>query len=127
MSEQSIVQSVAEFVEAFDYLEWDRFCGCFAEDATVYFPFDGKPYLASGKSEVEAGFADVFERAKSATSGPPYLQLEPLDESIRIYGDTAIVTFHLERPQGIGRRTIIFAKRHDRWKILHLHASTMGA
>lgn len=127
MSRSEVDAALAEFLEAFDNLEWDRFCACFAGHATVFLPFENHPHIASGKSGVEAGFAPLFEELRSSQAGPPYLDLEPKDTSVSVYSDLAFVTFHLNLPGRIGRRTIIFGKPNDRWKIVHLHASNMPA
>jgi len=125
MSEQAVKACLSEFLEAFDSLEWERFCSCFSDNASVYFPFPDQPYLADGKSEVEAGFAGFFKQARAKSDGPPYLNLMPQSTRIRVYQDTALVTFHLDRPEGLGRRTLILEKTDDHWKIVHLHASTI--
>jgi ketosteroid isomerase-like protein len=127
MSRPEVDSALAEFLEAFDNLEWDRFCACFAEHATVYLPFETHPHIVVGKSEVEAGFAPLFEERRLSEAGPPYLHLEPADTSVSVYSDLAFVTFHLSLPGAIGRRTIIFCKRDGTWKIVHLHASAMSA
>ncbi len=115
------------FLEAFDNLEWDRFIGCFAEGATVYLPFAHRPHLAVGKAEIESGFAPLFDELPSSGTGPPYLHLDPIDTRVDILGDMAVVTFRLDLPDAVGRRSIIFGARRGAWKIVHLHASNISA
>ena len=44
------------------------------------------------------------------------------------FGDTAIVTFHLAsssaQSPSLGRRTFVLRRIENRWRIVHLHAST---
>ena len=61
------------------------------------------------------------------TPGPPYHSLIPQDLMIQVFGDAAVATFHLERDGMLRRRTFVFAKREERWSIVHLHASTVQA
>jgi ketosteroid isomerase-like protein len=57
--------------------------------------------------------------------GPPYHSLVPKDLLIQIFGDAAVVTFHIERDGVLRRRTIVFVKRDEGWRIVHLHASSV--
>jgi ketosteroid isomerase-like protein len=57
--------------------------------------------------------------------GPPYHSLVPQDLLIQIFGDAAVVTFHIERDGVLRRRTVVFVKRDEGWRIVHLHASSV--
>ena len=59
--------------------------------------------------------------------GPPYRTLEPKDLLVQTDGQMALCTFHLERPAGLGRRTVLLVRRAGAWKILHIHASNVQA
>jgi len=117
--------AVVEFIEAFDNLEWERFRRCFVPDVTVFFPFGSIPRRANGKKEIEAGFKHYFDQVRSKAAGPPYLHLEPMEVAVHVVQDMAVVTFHLDRSHGLGRRTLILQRQDDQWRILHLHASNM--
>jgi ketosteroid isomerase-like protein len=70
---------------------------------------------------VEANFRAVFEFARRAGSGPGIV---PTSVNTHKLGDVAIVTFEFERGSGsFGRRTLVFARQLDGWKIVHIHAS----
>lgn len=124
-SDSAAVEKTAEqFVEAFTNLDWERFRRFFAADATVFFPPSARsPRRANGKAEIEAVFRSVFDNARKQKSSPPYLNIQPKEMKIQMLGDVAIVTFHLEDPDSLGRRTIVFQKRGGQWLIVHLHAS----
>jgi ketosteroid isomerase-like protein len=116
-----------QFARAFENLDWEKFRTSFADDATVFFP-RGVPARADGRVQYEAKFKVVFEQLKSGKSGPPYHLIRPMDSETQLLGsDVAIITFHLEdRPGMLNRRTIVFCKRPDGWKIVHLHASEVS-
>lgn len=123
-ADTSAVQAaVKEFLAAFDDLDWARFCRCFASDATVFFPWDHYPRRADGATEVEAEFKLFFDEARTGAAGPPYLNLVPLDMAIQVWQDVALVTFHLDRPPTIGRRTVVLQRQAQQWRLVHLHAS----
>ena len=122
---RAVQQTVAEFIEAFDHLDWDRFQQYFAADATAFFPFDNAPYCAVGADEIEARFKTFFEQVRTTVPGPPYLHLDPTGTEWQLLRDVALVTFHLRRPGRVGRRTLVLRRQQQAWKIVHLHASNM--
>ncbi len=58
---------------------------------------------------------------------PPYMDIQPKDLRIQVFGNTAIATFHLgDRAGLLNRRTIVLNKTEAGWKIVHLHASEVA-
>jgi ketosteroid isomerase-like protein len=114
---------LAEFMTAFDNLEWEKFRNAFTDDATVFYP-RGMANRANGRVEFEEHFKQVFEQIRAGRSRGPYMDLQPRELRIRLLGEVAIVTFHLDdRPGFINRRTLVLRKTTAGWKIVHLHAS----
>jgi hypothetical protein len=117
------------FLRALDNLEWEPFRASWTSDPTVFLPFSDTPDRVTGRVAVEARWRRFFEEARSRRPGPPYLNLKPLDVRTERYGDVGLVTFTLELTGGAGRqlplqrRTLIFVREHDAWKLAHLHAS----
>jgi len=119
-----VIQAMNTFVDAFSNLKWEKFTDCWAEEATAFFPPSARfPYRAGNKQEVLHIFQNVFENARKKKSSPPYIIIEPLDMRIQMAGTTAIVTFTLDDPDLLGRRTLVLKKEGDKWLIIHLHAS----
>ena len=115
-----------EFLDAFRNLDLDRFLSCWAHDATVIHPAALTPRRQDGWDAVCEGWQVAFEYLGTLRSAPPYVDLTPLDLKVQRLGDrVAVVTFHLDLGEelGLGRRTLVFAHRGGRWKIVHLHAS----
>ncbi len=117
--------AVEEFLQAFDALDWERFRQCFAPEAMVFFPFDSQPRRAQGSEAVEAVFKRFFDEVRTHAAGPPYLHLTPHDLTIQVWQDIALVTFHLDRTSGVGRRTVVMQRQAQQWRIIHLHASNI--
>jgi uncharacterized protein (TIGR02246 family) len=114
---------LADFIRAFDNLDWDKFRMAFADDATVFYP-RGITERADGRAQIENHFRQVFEQIRAGRSSGPYMDLQPRELKIQFAGPTAIVTFQLEdRPGFINRRTLILRKQQAGWRIIHLHAS----
>lgn len=123
---RDVENTARQFIASFVNLDWNRFRGFFATDATAFFPPSAQfPRRADGKAEIEKVFKTVFERARKQKASPPYLTIEPKQMKIQMLGDIAILTFHLEDPDLFGRRTIVFRKYGKRWLIVHLHASAI--
>lgn len=118
-------KAVDAFVKAFNDLDWDKFRLSFTDDATVFFPFPQVPRRANGRAEVEAVFKSFFDEVRKRKSSPPYLNIDPKDLKIQRLKDAAIVTFHLEGADTIGRRTLVFQKQRGKWLIAHMNASSI--
>ena len=123
------IQAAAErFLRALDDLDWDPFRASWASNPTVFFPFGDTPERVTGQAAVEARWRRFFEEARARRPGPPYLNLKPLDIRTERYRDVGLVTFTLELTVGgrqlpLQRRTLLFVREHDAWKLAHMHAS----
>lgn len=125
-SEGEVRSTLSSFVQAFDNLEWDRFRGFFADDATVFYP-RAFPERANGRAEFEKTFAKVFETIRAGRATGPYMDLQPRELKIQIAGEVAVATFHLDDRAGfVNRRTLVLQKIGGAWKIIHLHASEVA-
>jgi ketosteroid isomerase-like protein len=127
---EDIQAALSSFIEAFNDLDWDRFCACFAQDATVFHP--DNPETASlerveGKAAIERSFRPVFDAARQHTAGPLYQRIEPKHVRVQVFSSAAVVSFEFDRPQAsMGRRTLVLEERSGTWKIVHLHASNVN-
>ena len=124
--EPAVRAFLAEFISAFDNLEWDKFRNSFTDDATVFYP-RGAANRADGRAQYEAHFRRVFEQIRAGRTSRPYMDLQPRDLRVEIIGNAAIVTFQLDdRPGFVNRRTLVLRKAEGVWKIAHLHASEVA-
>jgi len=115
-------------LRALDDLDWEPFRASWASDPTVFFPFGDTPDRVTGQPAVEARWRRFFEEARARRPGPPYLNLKPRDIRTERYGDVGLVTFTLELSVGgrqlpLQRRTLLFIRERDVWKLAHMHAS----
>jgi ketosteroid isomerase-like protein len=125
-AESEVRKTLSDFIQAFDNLEWNRFCAAFSDDATVFYPREF-PNRANGRQEYEKTFQKVFDRIRAGRTQGPYMDIQPRDLRLQIAGKVAIATFHLEdRPGFLNRRTIVLQKQPSGWKIIHLHASEVA-
>lgn len=122
-AESEVRASLAQFIHAFDYLDWETFRLSFDDSATVFYP-RAFPARATGRPEFEKTFKQVFEQIRGGKTTAPYMDIQPRDLHVQLFGNLAIATFHLEdRPGFLNRRTIVLSKTTAGWKIVHLHAS----
>lgn len=108
--------ALAAFIDALSHLDRKRLRDCFAEGATVFLPWGGE--------RRDGIWNDRFDEMLASRPGP-YFSIDPRDMRVQMLGDIALVTFHLQQPDGIGRRTLILQHTGYTWKILHLHASNL--
>ena len=125
-SVEAVQELLREFIDAFESLDLARFLACWGTGATVIHPFAELPKRLDSWDEVGRAWVGVFDFMRDTRSGPPYLDLRPLDLDVRMAGvDVAIATFHLVLDQTLGRRTIVLENQAGSWKIVHLHASNV--
>jgi len=125
-AEAEVRDALAKFVYAFDNLDWEAFRLAFDDQATVFYP-RAFPERANGRAEFEKTFKVVFQEIRSGKTAAPYMDIQPRDMKVQMFGDCAIATFHLDdRPGLLNRRTIILTKTNAGWKIVHLHASEVS-
>jgi pimeloyl-ACP methyl ester carboxylesterase len=124
--ESQVREALLNFIHAFNHLDWDNFRLAFDDSATVFYP-RAFPDRANGRAELEKTFKTVFDQIRGGRVTGPYMNIEPRDLDIEMFGDIAIVTFHLDdRPGFCNRRTIVMHKTGLGWKIVHLHASEVA-
>lgn len=124
------MEPVSAVTAAMANADLDAFMARFHHDATVFMPFDSVPRRLEGAAAIRATFDRLFEQMRKPGTSPPYMKLEPLDVQAQLYGDTAIITFHLGRepvsePSMFSRRTFVVTRKNGVWRIAHLHASNM--
>jgi ketosteroid isomerase-like protein len=125
-AEAQVREVLGKFVTAFDNLDWENFRSAFDDDATVFYP-RAFPERANGRAEFEKTFKVVFQQIRGGKPAAPYMDLQPKDLKLQMFGDFAIATFHLNDRAGfLNRRTIVLAKSRAGWKIVHLHASEVS-
>lgn len=116
------------FLRALDDLDWEPFRASWSSEPTVFFPFGDTPERVAGQAAVEARWRRFFDEARARRPGPPYLNLKPRDIRTERYADVGLVTFTLELTAGgrqlpLQRRTLLFIRERDAWKLAHMHAS----
>lgn len=124
--EFQVQETLSRFVRAFDDLDWETFRLAFDDDATVFYP-RAFPERATGRAEFEKTFKTVFEQIRGRRTSAPYMDIQPREMKIQLFGNLAIATFHLDDKTGfVNRRTIVLHKNEHGWKIVHLHASEVS-
>jgi ketosteroid isomerase-like protein len=125
--EMEVRQALAQFVQAFDNLDRDRFAGFFSDDATMFQP---RRFVSRAESrrEIESQFRQIFPGIRRDQTKPPYMDIQPRDLRVQMVGmDVAVVTFHLhDRPNVLNRRTIVWQRTKSGWKIIHNHTSEVA-
>ena len=118
--------SVEKYVVAFNTLQWEPFKNSFTEDATIFFPDWEEAVRKVGIKEIEKTWLEIFPEFKDSANTLK-LDIKPRDMLIQLYGQSAVVTFHLGSGEKyLARRTLVMVKRKKEWKIAHLHASVLS-
>ncbi|WP_176473060.1 YybH family protein [Sphingomonas lenta] len=125
-----VEQAAAAWLAAFNDLDLPRFLTFFAADASLFMPGPGQ---AGGRrvdpAQLPATWTAEFAklRARSAKSSPPYLTIAPRDLRVdRVADGAALLTFHLGEGAWPGRRSVLWRRDAQGWRIAHLHASRLA-
>jgi ketosteroid isomerase-like protein len=124
----SIEDALSTFLTAFNNLDWQAFRACFSDTATIFHPAVPNIRRIDSPEQFNTAWLGVFERIKksSGRTSPPYMNLNPLDLRVeKLSEDVALVTFHLVDGSTLNRRTLVFKRNPDGWKIVHIHASNI--
>jgi hypothetical protein len=126
----SVEEALSAFVTAFDNLDWQAFRNCFRNHRD-YFPSGGSyTRLIDSPEQFEKAWLGIFERIKksSGRTSLPYMNLHPLDLRVeKLSEEVVLITFHLVDRGTVSRRTLIFKREPDGWKIVHIHTSNITA
>lgn len=121
-----IIKTANAFVTAFNNFDWLTFKEAFTNDATIFYPFWEKPKRVAGRTDIETAWTSIFPEFINPNN-QKRLEIDPKEIQVQIYGNTAIVTFHLGNGiNNLSRRTLVMVKEKNNWKIAHLHASTVS-
>ena len=91
-ADADVREALAHFIRAFDDLDWEHFRLAFDDNATVFYP-RAIPQRANGRAEFEKAFRTVFEQIRATKSAAPYMDIQPKEMKIQLYGNLAIATF----------------------------------
>lgn len=120
-----VKQAAERFVKAFNAFDWPTFKSCFTDDATMFHPTWEQARRRQGRKEIEATWLEVFPEFIDPAN-KRRLSITPRDLHIQLYGDAAVLTFHLgEGVTQLSRRSLFMVKEQGVWKIAHLHASSL--
>jgi ketosteroid isomerase-like protein len=120
-----VKQAAERFVKAFNTFDWLTFKSCFTDDASMFHPTWEQARRRQGRKEIEATWLEVFPEFVDSTN-KERLSIAPRDLHVQLYGDAAVLTFHLgEGVTQLSRRSLFMVKQKGVWKIAHLHASSL--
>ena len=121
-----VTKATQNFVKAFINFDWKNFRNSFSSDATIFFPGWEEGKRRVGQKEIEETWLELFPEFIDSTKKFD-LKIDPKNIFMQLYSNTAIVTFHLTPNDNyLSRRTLVFIKEKEVWKIVHLHASSVS-
>ena len=126
-TDAEVEQVMKAFLVPFSNQDVPAFIEYFADDAVVFFPSAQFGMMrVEGKANIDKAFAGVFKPGRPIPPGGRPL-IQPQDLKVQRFGDMALVTFHLGNDKTRGRRSFVLRRVDAKWRIQHLHASTIAA
>lgn len=133
-AESDVLEALESFITAFENGDIETMEASFSPDA-VTFPrsimaheYDGDIDVSKYRRVrgIDPQMRELIGSLEKSGRERPYLNIEPVDLDIQVFGDAALVTFHLAGDdERLGRRTFVLALIDGAWKIVHLHASNV--
>ncbi|MFT3727615.1 MAG: nuclear transport factor 2 family protein [Terricaulis sp.] len=125
-------ETLLAFLRAFENCDLPAMEAAFAPDATHFdraLPQAGGNDLSAFKrgQGMPPGMRHIAEALPRTSPGPPYHHVVAEDLLVQGSDEVAVCSFHLTSADSLGRRTVVLARRAGHWKIIHLHASNVGA
>lgn len=120
----SAEKTVMDFLDAFNALDAPRFDRFFAPDVTMFFP--QAPIFPPGRVDGKAAVTDMFHRFFDSArhAGQDHLNITPVNLEVQQIGNVAVASFELAGKDRLGRRSIVFRRDREGWRIVHFHASS---
>jgi hypothetical protein len=69
-ADADVREALAQFIRAFDDLDWEHFRLAFDDNATVFYP-RAIPQHANGRGEFEKAFRTVFQQIRDGKTAAP--------------------------------------------------------
>ncbi len=134
-SESEILEAMESFITAFENGDIEAMEASFSPNAVTFpraimaYEYDGEIDVAQYRRVrgIDPQMRELIDSLKKSGRERPYLDIQPKDLEIQVFGEAALVTFHLGGGDSIGRRTFVLARIDDAWKIVHLHASNVSS
>lgn len=98
------------------------------EQVSMFLPFPNAPDAVHGRAEVVARFQRAFDSLRAAGSAARLIEIRVERFDCRpLADDVWLVESLLSFGQERGKRTVIYGREGDRWRIIHLHGSNRRA
>lgn len=118
---------LTRFITAFNARDFEAFRQTFADDISFFVDRPFPPQRLDGRAAAEnvfaAGFARYGPRGKDPKPPLPP-PLVPSHLRVQAFGNVAIITFEVVRPNEVARRTLVAQLQGSEWRIVHIHASS---
>ena len=132
-TEDEVLEALRSFVTAFENGDIEAMESTFAHDALTFprsimaHEYDRDIDVSKYRrvEGIDPQMRELIDSFQESGRERPYLDIEPRDLEIRVFGDAALATFHLVGDESLGRRTFVLALVDGTWKIVHLHASNV--
>ena len=119
-TDTDVRETLNGFFRAVESMHLDRIAPFFEEDAQMFSPLGTYPARLDGRDAILAQFKAIADAIRQM---PSPMKIDPQQVIVRDFGDLALVTFHLNLPGPLHRRTFLMHRIPSGWRIAHIHAS----
>ena len=110
------------FLTALNKRDWPAFRETLDDSISIFLEDPAPGQRFDGRMPAESLFSRIFPPPGTSpvTLPPPIV---PTHLRVQSFGDLAIITFEIVRPQSLARRTLIAHRGSNGWHMVHIHGS----
>lgn len=110
------------FLTALNKRDWPAYRVTLADSISVFLEDPAPAQRFDGRAAAESLFIQIFPPPGTPSASLP-APIVPRHLRIQSFGDVAIISFEIVRPQAVARRTLIARRGADGWQMVHIHGS----
>lgn len=111
------------FLGALNRREWPAFQATLSDSITVIVDAAEIAERQDSRAAAEAVFRQLFPADLRTPTNPPPPIL-PIGLRAQDFGDVVIVSFQIQNPGRLARRTIVLHRDKPGWRVVHIHGSS---
>ena len=110
------------FLTALNKRDWPAYRATLDDSISIFLEDPAPAQRFDGRPAAESLFIQICPPAGTPASSLP-APIIPVHFRVQSFGDVAIFTFEIVRPQSLARRTLMARRGVNGWHMVHIHGS----
>jgi hypothetical protein len=110
------------FLSALNKRDWPAYRATLDDSISVFLEDPAPAQRFDGRMSAESLFIQLFPPAETPACSLP-APIVPAHLRVQSFGDVAVISFEIVRPQSVSRRTLVAHRGANGWRMVHIHGS----